>query len=134
MLIFVLIAVLAALWMADAVLTIKVLRKNPEKEVNLLLKDIYRHSAKAFLAFKVIDLAFVIGILYLLSINYMVTAQTILLIFIYIYANVDLHNYKIWKKMQLKGIARKKSLKKELKEIGINTNKNQKEEQQKSCK
>lgn len=118
------ILVLVAFWMVDAVITIKVLRKDPEKEVNLLLKDIHRQSPKAFLTFKIIDLAVVIGILYLLSINYMVTAQTVLLIFIYIYAQVDWHNYRIWKKMQLKGAARKRALKKELKEIGINSNRN----------
>lgn len=115
-----LILILAALWMVDAVLTIKVLRKDTEKEANLLLKDIYRHSAKAFFAFKIIDLFLVIGILYLLSINYTVTAQTIILIFIYVYAKVDWHNYKVWNKMQLKGIARKRAFKKELKEAGKN--------------
>lgn len=113
-----LIAILGFLWMLDAFITIKVLKKHPEKEANILLKDIHRQNPLAFLAFKIIDLVVVIAILFLLSINYIVTAETVLLIFIYIYANVDYHNYKIWKKLKLKGVAKEKAFEKELKEKG----------------
>ncbi len=90
---------LVALWMLDAYFTISVLkRKGMKKEDNKLLRAIYRHSPAAFLAFKAMDLLLVLTIFYLISINYLVTADTLLLIFIYAYAQVDWNNYKVWKK------------------------------------
>lgn len=107
--------ILAFLWVLDAFLSIDVLRKKGfKKETNILLRDIFRQSAAAFLAFKLIDLVFVIAVIFLLSIQYLVTAQTILFIFIYVYYEVDRQNFRIWKKMRLKGTVRKRALKKEI--------------------
>jgi hypothetical protein len=98
MLLYILAAILAFLWMLDAAFTIQFLRKKgEEKEANELVRGIYGRGIFAFLAFKAIDLAFVVGVLFLLSITHLVTAETVMFIFIYVYAKVDWHNYKIWK-------------------------------------
>lgn len=99
MLLYVMAAVLAGFWMLDAFFTVQVLRKKGyKKEANMLMRGLYKKSIFAFLIIKVVDLAFVLVILFLLSINYLITAESLMFIFIYIYAKVDWHNYKIWRK------------------------------------
>ncbi len=98
MLLYILAAILAFLWMLDAAFTIHVLRKKgDEKEANDLMRGVYRRGVLAFLAVKAADLVFVVGVLFLLSISYLITAETVMFIFVYVYARVDWHNYKIWK-------------------------------------
>ena len=103
MLLLILLSVLAFLWMLDAYFTLIVIKKHGlNRETNELLKNIYKKDKKNLLIFKILDLAFVLSVLYLLSIEYMITAETITFIFIYIYANVDWNNYKVWKKLKNK--------------------------------
>lgn len=92
-------AVLALLWMLDAFFTIQVLRKKgDDKETNSLLRGLYGRSALLFVATKIAIMAFVLSALLLLSLSFPITAESVMFIFIYIYAKVDWHNYRIWKK------------------------------------
>lgn len=98
MFLYALAAVLAALWLLDALFTVQVLRKKgDEKETNDLMRWLYRRSVPMFLAVKTVGLFFVVSVLFLLSINYLITAESVMFIFAYIYAKVDWHNYRIWK-------------------------------------
>jgi len=51
----------------------------------------------AFVAFKLAVLVFVLSALLLASGIYTITAESVAFIFIYVYAGVDWHNYKIWR-------------------------------------
>lgn len=98
MLLVLLLGVLAFLWMLDAFFTMQVLRKKgAEKEANSLLRDIYRKNTFVFILVKFTVMIFVLFALSLLSKGYLITAESVAFIFIYIYAKVDWHNYKIWR-------------------------------------
>ncbi|MFZ3076989.1 MAG: DUF5658 family protein [Candidatus Aenigmatarchaeota archaeon] len=98
MLLVLLLAVLAFLWMLDAFFTVQVLKKKGvEKEANSLLRDIYRKNVFVFILIKFAVMLFVLFAISLLSKGYLITAESVAFIFIYIYASVDWHNYKIWK-------------------------------------
>ncbi len=110
MLLYAMAAVIAALWFLDTFFTVQVLRKKGDKkEANGLMRGLYRRGIPAFLAIKFAGLAFVISVLFLLSINYLITAESVMFIFIYIYAKVDWHNYRIWKNRNSKTESRKKT-------------------------
>lgn len=98
MLLYILAAILAFLWMFDAFFTIPVLKKKGDrKETNRLARSMYGRGVSAFVAFKFIALVFVLAALLLASGIYAITTESVAFIFIYIYASVDWHNYKIWR-------------------------------------
>lgn len=98
MLLILLLGALAFLWMLDAFFTMQVLEKKGDgKEANRLMRGMYRRGVTAFVAFKIIVMLFVLAALLLASDFYPITAESAALIFIYIYASVDWHNYKIWR-------------------------------------
>lgn len=109
MLLYIMAAVLALLWMLDAFLTVHVLKKKgDEKESNDLMRGIYRRGVGAFVATKIFILVFVLAVLFILSIGYLITVESVMFIFIYVYAKVDWHNYKIWKNRNSNGKQGKK--------------------------
>jgi len=117
MLFVLLLGALAFLWMLDAFFTVQVLRKKgAKKETNGLLRGIYMQNAFSFVAFKFIVLVFVLAALLLASRIYTITAESVAFIFIYVYAGVDWHNYKIWRNRN--GDAENKGNKKDLKISG----------------
>ncbi len=98
MLLYLMSAALAGLWMLDAFFTVHVLgKKGDKKETNELMRGAYRRGVFSFVAIKIIIMSFVLSALLILSKDYLITAESIMFIFIYIYARVDWHNYKIWK-------------------------------------
>ncbi len=89
---------LALLWMLDAFFTVQVLRKKgAKKEANGLMRGFYRKGVFFFILIRIAIMLFVLFAILMLSKDYLVTAESVLLIFIYVYAKVDWHNYKIWK-------------------------------------
>ena len=97
MLPYLLAGVLVALWMLDAVFTVQVLKKKGDKkEANDLMRVAYRRGIFSFFAFKIVAMSFVLAVLLLMSKDYAITAESVMFVFIYIYAKVDWHNYKIW--------------------------------------
>ncbi len=98
LLLYIMSLALALLWMLDALFTVQVLRKKgAKKEANGLMRDLYRKSVFFFILIKIAIMLFVLFAILMLSKDYLVTAESVLLIFIYVYAKVDWHNYKIWK-------------------------------------
>lgn len=98
MLLALLLGILAFLWMLDALFTVQVLeKKGNKKEANRLARSIYGRGVFSFIAFKLTVLVFVLAGLLMASGIYTITAESVAFIFIYIYASVDRHNYKIWR-------------------------------------
>lgn len=117
MLPYLLAGVLVALWMLDAVFTVQVLKKKGDKkEANKLMRVVYRRGTFSFFAFKIIAMSFVVAVLLLMSEEYTITAESVMFVFIYIYAKVDWHNYKIW--MNRNNKTKSKGNKKDLKISG----------------
>lgn len=115
MLFYLLAGTLAVMWMLDAFFTVQVLgKKGNRKEANDLMRSLYRRSVLLFLASKTGIMAFVLAALFMLSKDYPVTAESIIFIFIYVYAKVDWHNYKIWKNRNSGAEGKKTELKKNI--------------------
>jgi|GEM_PF-5960244 len=109
MLLILLLGALAFLWMLDAFFTIQVLeKKGDRKEANRLARNMYVRGASVFVVFKIAIMVFVLAALLLVSEIYPITAESAAFIFIYIYAGVDWHNYKIWRNRNIKMEDKKK--------------------------
>jgi fatty acid desaturase len=98
-----LLAILAVLWIADLVQTLKVTgRYGPRAEYNPVARFLLKHSKYDFIAFKAVDFAVVTAILLFVYQEYVGIAYTLLVTFILVYVYVIFHNHAIVHTMEMK--------------------------------
>ena len=95
---FILVVVLSILWFFDLFQTLKMTKRFGNRiEENPFARFLLKHKPIDFTIFKVVDLLFVIGIMYFLNVQNTLIANGLLSLFVLIYIFTVIHNSHVYK-------------------------------------